>query len=534
MMRRQSRRNGRKHSPGVPVVASAAVLVLSACSSGDSSHVRDSLTFALQNAPVSMAVAKESGNGQIVFGLVNDSLERLGPNGSLTPSLAESAKMPNATTLVYHLRRNVRFSDGKPLTAQDVAWSLEQDFAHTSIWGGTLPALKNVSATGPDEVTVHFTRYDPTARARISQAGLVYEAAQAQAHQKDFGTESAIPVGTGPYRITRFTNDGIVLERNGNYWGSPPPIKQIKFVYIAQDNTAQLAMRSGAIQGAVVGKPQTTPQWKALPGVRLYALQPGYTYFVSLDVTSPPFNDVHVRKAIAHAVDRKGLADAIFHGAATPAKSIVTAEEISAIAPSADEAQRVLDGLPEYAFDLAQAKAELAQSAYPHGFTTTLPYYSDFGYTQVIAQSLQHTLGSIGVKVQLKPLTTAQWNADVYATHKNLGMQIQGQAGSTGDPNDVLGVLVGKGNAVAYGTNWANYYPPSVEHARTVIFGSTDKPARWQATTELVTQIGTDVPYIPLFTGSDQIALAGGFRFNTATMFLPYFHNSGQWSFMLR
>jgi peptide/nickel transport system substrate-binding protein len=514
---------------GLAVTGAAVALLLPACSTAaNDKAAAQSFTLSLPVAPTSLDLAKDTTSGATILGLTNNLLEDLGANGTLTPALATSVTTPNDTTLVYHLRKNVRFSDGTALTPQDVAWSLKHNFAPSAPVAVVMNDFEDATVTGADEVTVHLTHYDSTARQMIGMFGVIYHATQAQVHPKDFGTPSAIPIGTGPYRVTSFTTSGITVQKNPRYWGTAPPFKQIKFVYIAQDNTAQLAMRSGSVQAALVQNPNTIASWKAISGARLYPLQPAGLYSISMDVTSPPFNDVHLRKAVAYAIDSAGLAQAVYHGEAQTAHSVVGADMISAVAPSVASTNDFLNHLPQYGFDLGKAKAELAQSAHPNGLTINLPYPSSDGRTAIVVQSMQHTLGLIGITVRLAPMdANAYWTK--IATHKDLGMQILGFAGVGNDPSKTLGVLVGKANAGTNGLNWANYYPPLMERAWETMTQSHDKSARWRATQDILTSITTDIPYIPLFTAPLLIVLNGGFHLPDSGIYETALQNTGQW-----
>src|SRR5262249_38137438 len=125
----------RRRALGVLAVVSAAALSLASCSGGTASDPAAGghrvVTWAVGVEPDSMDVAV-NGNAAPALGLVMDQMERLSGDGSLTPNLATAVTTPDDTTIVYHLRHNVRFSNGAPLTAEDAAWSLNHDNAPTS------------------------------------------------------------------------------------------------------------------------------------------------------------------------------------------------------------------------------------------------------------------------------------------------------------------------------------------------------------------------------------------------------------------
>jgi peptide/nickel transport system substrate-binding protein len=287
------------------------------------------------------------------------------------------------------------------------------------------------------------------------------------------------------------------------------------------------------VQAALVQNPNTIVSWQSISGARLYPLRPAGLYSVTMDVTSAPFNDVHLRKAIAYAIDGAGLAQAVYHGEARAARSVVGADMISGVAPSVAATNDFLDHLPNYRFDPDQARAELARSAYPNGLTIHLPYPSSDSKATIVAQSVQHTLGSIGITIQVEPMDPAAYWGNI-GTHRDLGMRIMGFAGLGNDPSKTLGILVGKASAGANGLNWANYYPPAVEGAWQTMTQSRDTAARWRAAQDILLGIAADVPYVPLFTSPHLIVLGGGHHFADTGIYETAVQNTGQWVFAVR
>jgi peptide/nickel transport system substrate-binding protein len=529
-------------NPRGRVLLLAAALIsaplLTACSSSSSGQetgqAPQSLTFALSSLPTSLDFTKDL-LGEQIDPLVTETLETVGVRNALTPNLASSVAIPDNTTIIYHIRSGVHFSNGHPLTVQDVAWSISRTFNAKAgaATASNLTGIRSVSVTGADQVTVRLADGTPVAAARaiIDFYTLIQDATYARAHPANFGSPAAVPVGTGPYRVVSDTTDGITLQRRSNYWGPKPPVQTIKFVTITQDSTAQLAMRSGSLQGALIGNPGTTPQWEAVPGAKVLSLLDSNSTFISMDVKTAPFNDTHVRKAISYAIDRSGLVSAIYRGRASLLQGLVPANAVADVAPSPAAAQQLLNGLPSYHFNLAKAKSELAQSAYPHGFAMTLPYPSGQSWAELTALSMQHTLRSIGITINLHPLTESAYVTQLLA-HKNLGVQILQFGTIPWDPDSGLALLVGKANAIANGFNTANFYPPGVQQAWAQVTTSSDNSVRWRGVKTILTQIGLELPYIPLYNTPYLVVLSGGFTFAGSPSWTDMY--DGRWVFLLR
>ncbi len=307
----------------------------------------------------------------------------------------------------------------------------------------------------------------------------------------------------------------------------------VKFVYISQDTTAQLAMRSGSIQGSLVASQDNIPQWKAVPGAKLFPIPPDLTTYLSMDVTQAPLNDVHVRRAIAYAIDRTGLAQTICRGLGAPAQTVVPAGMLASVA-SEDTAQRFFDTLPKYDLDLTKSKKEVAKSGYPNGLSMSMMYISDYPLYRIIALNLQSNLASIGVKLQLKPILSSKYYATVFATHKDIGLQIGGLQTSIADPNASFGIILGKANAAPNLLNMANYYPADVEGAWEQMNNSTDKSVRWRATQTLLTKVAEDVPYAPIMTCPQLYVVGGGFHLSGASIYSASLYYTGRWIYELQ
>jgi peptide/nickel transport system substrate-binding protein len=521
----------------VPTAAALALALLAAaCTSSSTSGSHGSLTFALPAAPISLDMAKDFDNNTMqIMSLVTEKLERISATGQLSPDLATSVSQPNATTLIYHIRSGVKFSDGTPLTAADVAWSLDhltdaKAGAETAV---IAPSFASATVTGPLQVTVKLKYPDPLARENLAVISFIQEAKFGRSHPKDLGTPAAVPVGTGPYRVSGDTTQALTLTRNPYYWGPKPPLGKITFNFIATDTSAQLAMRSGAIQGALVDDLKTAGQWQAIGDARLYSLPSLVMTFLTLDTSTPPLSDIHVRKAIAYSLNRAGVMAAGYGKYATLLKGLASPGLVAGLAPSPAAAQRALNGLPQYGFNLAKAKAELAQSAYPHGFSLTVPYITGMPFSELTVLNLQQNMKALGVTIIPKPESESQWAASVYAHGKNIGMQTLDISPPIPDPADLLGLISGKENIAPQRFNLANWSSPAVDQASTELNKSTDKATRWQAATTLLTAIANDVPYIPLYSPDTVVVLGGGFRF-AKPLDVFALQVNGTWAFDLR
>ncbi|HEV7941486.1 MAG TPA: ABC transporter substrate-binding protein [Solirubrobacteraceae bacterium] len=329
--------------------------------------------------------------------LVVQNLVEFEPNGRLKPELASSIEHPNATTYIYNVKTGVKFSDGKPLTVADVVYSLRYAMAskesdNKPYWSD----VASVTAHGNSAVMVKLKRPSAIWPYILAFSGQIMEKAQAEKiGEKALGTPSGLLIGTGPWKFDSFTPEASIHLSPNPYWRGPSrPASRITFTLFKSESTMALALRSGAIDGASW---YTTPKlFTGIPDVRNMDTPLEYTEVLSMGSESPPLNDVHVRRAIAYAIDAKGMIKALYPpGDASEVATFTPASLYPNYAPG--EVNAMLARLPKYDFDLAAAKAELAKSSYPHGFSTAIQVEATSTAEVSAAQILASDLAKIGI-----------------------------------------------------------------------------------------------------------------------------------------
>ena len=335
--------------------------------------------------------------------------------GKLVPGLAVSSGAPNILTRTYRIRPNVKFWDGTTLTPADVVYSLQR--AASAKAGSQIAAfytsVKSITAKG-DRVTVKLTHPDPYFR-YAPAVTYILEKKYWQAHLKDIGTSQALPVCTGPFRFTSFKGDeDIELTAFDGYWGGRPSVRSISLKVIVNDATRLLAMRQGELDGSFRISQDAIDQWKKLSGVGIQLAPELRTAYLSLDTAIEPWNDVHVRRAIAYSFDRAGLVKAVLHGYGQTAPSMPPPEQWGGLI-SVPQARAFNNSLPQYSYNLAKAKAELAKSKFAQGFNATLPYPDAEATLGKAALQLSQSLKKLGINLTVKEQPVDQWFATIYA-----------------------------------------------------------------------------------------------------------------------
>ncbi len=397
-----------KFRPVVCLVVTASVLTvgfvpLSAAASASGQAI-PLLTIGGVGGVTTLDMTKTDANGDI-DDLTLDSLLKLGPNGQIEPYLATSWAQPNPVTYVYHLRHDVTFWDGTELTAADAAYSLNTERAPGSVAALGFSSVKSVAADGPYTVVVTLSHPDASWQYSLGDYNArIFEMKFAEAHKGTFGQPGTLVMGSGPWEIDSLDpTTGAELSANPNWWGGQVPIQHISYKFFSTETSEALAFRAGEVNFAGVGDPRS---FASTSGAKLLTTPSCEEGLLGMNTQDPPWNDVHVRRAVAYALDRPNIITAN-GGYATAIDTLIPPQTLLTIA-SQSQVDGLLKSLPLYPNDLAKAKAEMAQSTELHGFSTVLLGYNSgdiINVEQVIISELQ----KIGINLHIMDDSIAAW-----------------------------------------------------------------------------------------------------------------------------
>jgi peptide/nickel transport system substrate-binding protein len=393
-------------------IAGCAVAVLAGCGGNNPATTGASgapvhggnLVFANPQDAQSMNNTTTFDNNSIwIFEQIFQPLFTVTDNGKgVMPWLATGYTLsPNKLTYTITLRKGVRFSNGQPMTSADVKFSIDQNRAATQGWGYLDTAIASVGDPSPDTVviTLKYPWAPLLADLSLFANGVVPD---------NYGgkTESAFynaPVGTGPFMWDYWhKGSALKLVRNPYYWEKGKPyLDSVTWTDVPSDNTRELQIRAGQAQIDQFPSWSTVAQLKASPGVNMTLFNSTQTNYLTFNEQRKPFQDVHVRRAISLAINRQSLIKAVLFGNGKPANSLFPPQ-----VPYYDP------GTPGYQYNLAQAKAQMAQSSVPHGFTTTLLIPAGNSDYATIATIMQSELSPLGIKVNIQQLDPNTANND--------------------------------------------------------------------------------------------------------------------------
>ena len=492
--------------------ALAAGLLLSACAggaggsgtpAGDSAGdpVRGgTLTFGRVASVTDFDLNQQiTANNAFAIDKVFEPLVSFDEYGEIIPWLAEYEESADGLSYVFTLRDGLKFSSGEDVTPDDVIFSLNR---HIEV-GGPLPLsapIASIASTGEREVTITLkSAYTPFLSELAGFSNGIFPADFGGVSEEEF---FSAPVGTGPFVVDDWDPNGdLRFVRNEHYWQDGKPyLDGLVYKFVADDTQLRQQLAAGQID-AIDTVPAANAAEVDQAADTVLSQSPGWaTEQVFFNTQREELADRHVRRAIAHALDREGI---------TKATSFGTAEVANALLPptipdSANDPGVALD------YDIAAAKKELAASDYPSGFETTLMIPSGNAQRAQIAQIIQESLAEIGIKVKIEQLDIAAFRERFFAYDYDV-MLNSGQSDAP-DPNGFITFQADpEGFSKSYWTHFTNDRVTELMHAGRE---TPNGEKRTGIYLEIQQILADEAPYVPLFFPSNLKATTadvGGF-----------------------
>jgi peptide/nickel transport system substrate-binding protein len=325
--------------------------------------------------------------------LIQDNIGYPGP--PLTPKLATSWK-PNSdgTVWTFKLRQGVKFSDGSPMSADDVVYTFQQqsnkkNSANALSVFGELLDPSGVKKIDDHTVAFHLNAADGNFPYQVSSDN--YNCIIVKKGQ-DFGTFQKDMIGTGPWKLKTYSqNVSAAFEQNPYYWGTKPPLQGTTFQFYQSQQPMILALQGG--QADVVDAFIVSGANAILhnPSFQIFSVPAALHRELAMRCDQPPFNDPRVRQAVALSLDRPGLVKALLGGYGTLGNDSVFAP----VYASTDKS------VPQRKQDIAKAKQLLAAAGHPRGFSATL-FSEVYQEMPQLAQNIAASCKQIGIDVKLK------------------------------------------------------------------------------------------------------------------------------------
>ena len=436
-----------------------------------------------------------------VYGNIFDTLTKMDENNQVIPHVAESWEQINDTTTVFHIRRDVTFSNGEALTSEDVVYTIERVIASPYV-SYALDFIDYAEANDEYTVTVHTKEpFGPIlAHFTIPYTGIVPK----DEVEKDESAFSAHPIGSGAYKLVEWTpGDHVTLEANDAYFLGAPIIKNVTVKIMPENSQRFISLESGEIDIAYDIAPNDVR--KAENNDNLLVLNEESMAAMYLTVNQSkggPLADINVRKAMELAIDRQAIIDAVAYSYGSAAASVIPPICIG-----------YSDNITPQAYNLEKAKEYMAKSGYPDGFSCSL-WTTDDSIRIEASNILQNQLSQIGIDVRLEIM---EYGSLLSAL--DLGQQDLVYERWTTDSCDAYYTLYALYNSTCtpYEGNDAFYSNETVDRyiaeARKT-FDEGDRTAEYEKVYEIVSD---ELPYIPIYYPYNSVAMSNrvqGFTIN--------------------
>ncbi|HEY8594908.1 MAG TPA: ABC transporter substrate-binding protein [Devosiaceae bacterium] len=457
------------------ILAAAGILAVTAAIA-PAQAARSDLTIGIQLEPPNLDPTTGGAAAAIrsvTYHNIYEGLTRIDQDGVVVPALAKSWDISDdGLVYTFHLEDGVKFHDGTPFSADDVKFSYDRARAPDSVNAQKQLFADIASVDVIDPLTVKVTLSKPN-------GSFLYNMGWGDAvivSPKSAATDATNPIGTGPFKFVQWVQgDRIEMAKNPDYWGTPAKLDKATFKFISDPTAATAAILAGDIDAFQnFPAPEALGQVKADPRFTVtFGSTQGET-IMSMNEAHKPLDDIRVRQAIAHAIDRKAIIDGAMFGYGTP---------IGTFYPPSSPDYVDLTAQSNYDPDLSR---KLLAEAGVKDLTLQMklpppPYARNGG--QIIAQQL----AEVGIKTQITNVEWADWLSTVFK-NKDYDLTIVSHV----EPNDI-GIFA-RGDAYYF-----NYNSEKFNAIMAELNDTTDPAKRSELIKQAQKQLADDYPVAFLF-----------------------------------
>ena len=385
-----------------------AVSLLISCNKSQSRSDPNTVVFLIETSPTNLdpRVGFDEKSAHIDE-LLFDGLVVRDENFRVAPALAESWDQPDPLTVTFHLRPNVLFSDGRPLTSRDVLWTINSMRDGTLITpkSNSYISIASIESPNPLTLTIRLKKPDNFLLINLSSGAM---GVVPYGSGRDFGQH---PIGSGAFRLVHQEMDKeVVIERNPFSWQSNTDltaIQRVRFAVVPDGTTRALELRKGSADIASNSiAPDALPILAAQPSLAVESASGTQVQYLSFNTVDPILQQARVRQAIACAIDRDLIIKTLLSGRAKPAYSLLPEKHW---AWTGDVAR--------YDYNPSRAEDLLTQAGYPPGpqgirLRLTMKTSTDDG-TRLLAATVQQQLSRVGIHLDIRSFESATFIQDL-------------------------------------------------------------------------------------------------------------------------
>ncbi|MFT0890952.1 ABC transporter substrate-binding protein [Pseudochelatococcus sp. G4_1912] len=390
--------------------------------------------------------------GEITYANIYEGLTRIDRNGEVKPGLADRWEVSDdGRVYTFHLRPGISFHDGSSFDADDAKFSLDRATADDSVnpQKALLEPIEAVDIIDPRTLRIELKRPTSQFPFTLGLPALVMVAKETADNNK------TNPNGTGPFRLARWSKgDRVDLVRNERYWGEKPALARATFRVIDDPSAAYAAIMAGNIDAYTnYPAPENVPQFQADQRFKVVIGNTEGKTVLAINNGRKPLDDIRVRRAISHAIDRKAVIDGAFYGLAQPIGSHY-----------APQNKGYVNLTGRYPYDPDAARALLKEAGVSDlRLRLVLPPPS---YARRSGEIIAAQLRDVGITAEIVPVEWAQWLSDVFR-EKRYDLSIISHV----EPNDL--------DIYARDDYYFNYHSPAYKALYASLVAEQDEAKRY-------------------------------------------------------
>ena len=492
----------------------AGFLFIFSCLFGSTLH----LAISSNPSRINPILATDSASGEISSWIFN-ALVKYDKEGKVVPELAESYHFLNKTTLIFKLRKGVKWSDGKPFSAKDVVFTYRL-ITSPKVFTPYADDFKDVkSVKALDDLTIEVVYKHPYFKAvEIWMMGLLPYHLWKNEKNPMTSKLNFHPIGTGAYTLKGFeVSKDIKLYANKNYFLHKPFIDKIVYSFMPDPSTQFLMLKSHKLDVGSITPLQYERQIdKSFKKYYNIFEMPshGYTY-MGFNLKNKKFSDIRVREALSLAIDRKELADILFFGHAKPCRG-----------PFMPGTFAYNESVKIPKVDLNRARKLLKEAGYDknHPLKFTLTTNSNNSTRVYAAQILQYQFAKIGVKMKIR---TLEWQAFLNTVIAPRHFEAILLGWGLGLTPDAYSIWHGSSDKPG-GFNFVHYHNSEVDKLITEAERSVDKKVLSKLYKRIFKLIVQDKPYLFLYI-PNSITVVNKKIKNVTPSIIGVMHNEIEW-----
>ena len=418
---------------------------------------------------------QQDATNNIVLKLTHETLIFFTNEGTIEPRLCTGWEFKDDTHIEFKLYDNMCFSDGSPLTAEDVKFTYDMGLQNG------LSVLKGlVEVNVIDSLTVELV-IDSYSNEFLQSLASVPVSIQSKAAYES-GMDEPYLIGSGPYKLDKWEPDEqVTFVRNENYWGDKKGgSDRITFRPIKEASTRAIALQNGEIDVCIDPSMDNLPDLEADENVTVFERPGTRLFYLGFNVTRLPWDNLKVRQAVAHAIDRESIIDVVLMGKGQTQTTILNRGLWS-----------FFDDMEGHPYDVNAAKAALAESGYTPGGKIPLLISNESDYGQV-AQLIQANLKVIGMDIEIQTVEPATLKTECVNGSQGLYLWRWNEDSKV---DFVYRDLYYTGS----GSNYHHYSDPRADELTDLILTEKDQDKRLEYSKELQKYLVEAVPQVPLY-----------------------------------